>query len=74
MPLSEEERQEMEQEVLNITAHLSSPVSEIGDWKLIKHQEYALAGKQSPYDMADYHAKRQAARDRINELQSLLNA
>ena len=47
-------------------------VSEIGDWKLNKYQEYQLAGLEPPFDIAEYHAKRQAARDEINSLEEEL--
>jgi hypothetical protein len=47
-------------------------VSEIGDWKLSKYQEYVLAGVEPPFDIAEYHKKRQAARDEINALEKEL--
>lgn len=39
------------------------------DYKIIKCSEYQLAGSALPYDIAELHAKRQALRDRINELE-----
>lgn len=39
------------------------------DYKIIKCSEYSLAGVELPYDIAELHAKRQALRDRINELE-----
>lgn len=39
------------------------------DYKIIKCSEYNLAGAALPYDIAELHAKRQALRDRINELE-----
>jgi hypothetical protein len=39
------------------------------DYKIIKCSEYNLAGQSLPYNIADLHAKRQALRDRINELE-----
>lgn len=39
------------------------------DYKIIKCSEYNLAGQTLPYDIAELHAKRQALRDRINELE-----
>lgn len=72
MPMTDEERMLKEQEILNLTADLSSAASPIGDWKVAKYQEYILAGLEAPYDIDDLHAKRQAARDRINELQEEL--
>ena len=39
------------------------------DYKIIKCSEYNLAGLDLPYDIAELHARRQALRDRINELE-----
>ena len=39
------------------------------DYKIIKCHEYALVGKDIPYDIEALHAERQALRDRINELE-----
>lgn len=39
------------------------------DYKIIKCSEYSLAGQVLPYDIAELHARRQALRDRINELE-----
>ena len=72
MPMTDEERMLKEQEILNFTADLSSAASPIGDWKVAKCYEYSLSGLEPPYDIDDLHAKRQAARDRINELQEEL--
>lgn len=47
-------------------------VSEIGDWRLSKYQEYQLAGLEPPFDISEYHTKRQAARDEINALEAEL--
>ena len=46
---------------------------EYGDWKISKYYEYILSGLDSPYDIAELHEKRQAMRDRINELEELIN-
>lgn len=67
------EREQMEQEILNITCDLSSAVSHIGDWKIIKIYEARMKGEKDPYDFDELTAARQAARDRINELQDLLS-
>lgn len=48
-------------------------VSEIGDWKLSKYNEYIAAGLEAPFDIQEYHDARQAARDEINELQEELD-
>lgn len=70
----EEKRAQKVQEICNLTQDLISPVSPIGDWKIAKIQEYTLSGLESPYDIADLHAKRQAVRDKINALQAELDA
>ena len=42
------------------------------DYKIIKCSEYELNGLDMPYDVAELHNERQAARDRINELEAEL--
>lgn len=69
----EEKMMTLQTELSCLMSELSSPASPIGDWKVAKIQEYALAGLDAPYDIADLHAKRQAVRDRINELQAELS-
>lgn len=39
------------------------------DYKIIKCNEYKLAGLELPYDIEELHKQRQALRDEINELQ-----
>lgn len=39
------------------------------DYQIIKCSEYQLAGLELPYDVAELHAKRQAIRDQINQLE-----
>ena len=46
---------------------------EYGDWKISKYYEYILFGLEAPYDIEELHTKRQAMRDRINELEELIN-
>lgn len=70
--MTDEERMLKEQEILNLTADLSSAASPVGDWKLEKINEYLAVGKPAPYDIQELHTKRQAIRDRINELQEEL--
>ncbi|MDL2319794.1 hypothetical protein LJC45_01535 [Alistipes sp. OttesenSCG-928-B03] len=43
------------------------------DYKIVKSFEYSLAGEKIPYDLPALHDERQALRDQINELKSLLN-
>ena len=39
------------------------------DYKIIKCNEYELAGLELPYDIEELHKQRQALRDEINKLQ-----
>lgn len=39
------------------------------DYKIIKCQEYSLAGLELPYNIEELHTQRQSVRDQINELQ-----
>lgn len=70
--LTDERIQELEQEIRNLTAQLTSTVSSIGDWKVCKCYEYSLIGEEVPYDINKLHEDRQAIRDRINEIQEEL--
>lgn len=74
MALTPEERDSKMQEICNLRQDLTSPVSEIGDWKIAKIQECALVGEAAPYDVKELHAKRQAVREKINALQAELDA
>lgn len=61
-------------EITELVCALSSPSSDIGDWKINKIYEYRMTDQADPYDFNELVAKRQAARDRINELQAELAA
>lgn len=67
-------KQELNQEIINLQEHLTSNTSPLGDWKMIKYQEYMVMGVECPYDMNEYHVEREAIRARINELQAELEA
>ena len=69
-----EERRKIEQQIINLKSDLESRESEFGDWKLSKYQEYALDGKEAPFDIHEFAFKRQAIRDEINRLETELNA
>ena len=65
------------QEILNTEAEeekqakikeLQSELNE-SDYKIIKCNEYKLAGLELPYDIEELHKQRQALRDEINKLQ-----
>ena len=45
---------------------------ESSDYKIIKCQEYAFNGLEMPYDVEALHMERQALRDQINELETIL--
>ena len=47
---------------------LQSELNE-SDYKIIKCNEYELAGLELPYDIEELHKQRQALRDKINKLQ-----
>lgn len=59
----------IDQQVNELILELTSPHSEIGDYKIVKIYEARLEGKDDPYDTADLISKRQAVRDEINKLQ-----
>ena len=62
---------EKQQEIINLTNDLTSPASEIGDYRVIKCYEAALSGQKTmPYDVKDLIAKRQKVRDKINALEA----
>lgn len=42
------------------------------DYKIVKASEYQLLGLESPYDMLELHKSRQALRDEINSIESML--
>ena len=45
---------EKQQEIINLTNDLTSPASEIGDYRVIKCYEAALSGQKTmPYDVKD---------------------
>lgn len=66
------ERNALNAELAALMSSLSANTSAIGDWKVIKIYEARLKGEQDPYDFDELAAQRQAARDRINEVQQEL--
>lgn len=59
-----------QQEVIDLTGELTSPVSKIGDYRVIKCYEASLSSaKTMPYDTTTLLAERQKVRDKINALQ-----
>ena len=53
-----------EEQIAALKAALSAT-----DYQVIKCGEYQMAGLETPYDAAALHARRQALRDQINELE-----
>lgn len=56
-------------EVSELKLQISSPYSDIGDWKIAKIMEYRMMGYEDPYDLEELHKARQAVRDQINLLE-----
>lgn len=65
-------RNALNAELAALMSSLSANTSAIGDWKVIKIYEARMKGDKDPYDFDELAAKRQAARDRINEIQQEL--
>lgn len=69
---TQDERMQKRQEICLLRSELSSPASDIGDWKVAKIYEARIQGESDPYDAADLIEKRQAVRDRIAALEKEL--
>ena len=67
-----DKRNALNAELASLMSGLSANTSPIGDWKVIKVYEARMLGKEDPYDIEELAAERQAARDRINEIQNEL--
>lgn len=66
------ETQEKQQKIINLRLKLSSDLSDIGDYKVLKTYEARLKGEADPYDTGDLIVKRRAVRDEINKLKKEL--
>lgn len=69
-----EEKEQLEAELRCLQSDIKYH-SEYGDYKITKCKEYELLGLDCPYSkevLEDYHAKRNEMRERINEIESLL--
>lgn len=62
------EREMLEQEMRDLECDLRA-----SDYEIIKAYEYSVCGIKAPYDMDAVHKERQVKRDRINEIQKILN-
>ena len=60
-----EQKNALDSEKLTLQSQLNSD-----DYKTQKNSEYKEAGKPYPYDPVELHAKHQAWRDRINEIEA----
>ena len=65
-------KQQKQQEIINLKSSLFSEFSEIGDWKVIKTYEARMNGQADPYDFAALTKARQDVRDHINALEKEL--
>lgn len=65
-------RNALNAEMAQLMSNLSANTSSIGDWKVIKCYEARMQGLPDPYDFDELMVNRQAARDRINEIQAEL--
>lgn len=66
--ITDEEREQLEQELVSLEWALKAT-----DYEVIKAYEYEKCGIKAPYDMDSVHKERQAKRDRINEIQKILD-
>ena len=66
--VSEFEAKKTEQQKQMKIAQLQQQLNDT-DYKIIKCQEYSLAGLELPYNIEELHTQRQSIRDQINELQ-----
>ena len=66
------ETQEKQQEIINLRLKLSSDLSDIGDYKVVKTYEARLKGEADPYDTDKLLSERQEIRDEINKLRQEL--
>lgn len=68
------ETQEKQQEIINLRLKLSSDLSDIGDYKVVKTYEARLKGEADPYDTYKLLSERQEIRDEINKLKKELES
>lgn len=66
------ERNALNAEMQQLLSNLAANTSNIGDWKVIKIYEARMKGETDPYDFGELMEKRQATRDRINEIREEL--
>lgn len=66
--MTDEQKWELIQEEAALECELKAT-----DYEIIKCYEYEKCGIKAPYDMDSVHKERQAKRDRINEIQKILD-
>lgn len=66
--LTADEIEQLEQEMISLEWALKAT-----DYEIIKAYEYEKCGIKAPYDIDAVHKERQAKRDRINEIQKILD-
>lgn len=66
--LTADEIEQLEQEIISLEWALKAT-----DYEIIKCYEYEKCGMKAPYDIDSVHKERQAKRDRINEIQKILD-
>ena len=66
--MTDEQKWELIQELVSLEWSLKAT-----DYEVIKAYEYDKCGIKAPYDMDSVHKERQAKRDRINEIQKILD-
>jgi len=64
--------EDINREIIALKAQLSSQISDIGDWKIIKIYEARLRGLEDPYNFEELAQKRDSVRAKINKLQEQL--
>ncbi len=62
----------VQKRISDLKESLTSTDSSIGDYRITKCYEASLIGMDMPYNVADLHQARQAVRDEINQLESLI--
>lgn len=62
----------VKEKISSLKKMLTSTDSNIGDYRITKCYEASLIGLDMPYNIADLHKARQAVRDEINQLESLI--
>lgn len=70
--MTDEEIQRKHQRIIDLKSVLESRESDLGDWKFLKYQEYAMMGKEAPFDISEYNSRRQEIRDEINAIEAEL--